>query len=78
MNIVNVQGDEPLIHEDHLKKLIHCFQDPNTNSATVVPQLSNIKNSTKWKSILVKDRNEYALIFLEISYHLLEITTKKI
>ena len=61
--IVNVQGDEPLIHEDHLKKLIHCFQDPNTNFATVALQLPNKKPLSNGKVFLVKDINEYALYF---------------
>ena len=61
--IVNVQGDEPLIHEDHLKKLIHCFEDPNTNFATVALQISTKKKPPHGKVFLVKDINDYALYF---------------
>ena len=61
--IVNIQGDEPLIHEDHLKKLILCFQDPNTNFATVAIQLSNQKHLPNGKVFLVKDINDNALYF---------------
>ena len=61
--IVNIQGDEPLIHEDHLKKLILCFRDPNTNFATVALQLSNLKHLPNGKVFLVKDINDNALYF---------------
>ena len=61
--IVNIQGDEPLIHEDHLKKLILCFRDPNTNFATVALQLSNQKHLPNGKVFLVKDINDNALYF---------------
>ena len=61
--IINIQGDEPLIHEDHLNKLILCFQDPTTNFATVALQLSNQKNISKGKVYLVKDIHNFALYF---------------
>ncbi len=61
--IVNIQGDEPLIHEDHLNKLILCFQDINTNFATVALQLSNQKYLPNGKVFLVKDKNNCALYF---------------
>ena len=61
--IINIQGDEPLIHEDHLKKLILCFQDPNTNFATVALQLSNQKYLPNGKVFLVKDINDNAIYF---------------
>ena len=61
--IVNIQGDEPLIHEDHLKKLILCFEDSTTNFATVALQISNQKKPPHGKVFLVKDINDYALYF---------------
>ena len=62
-HIINIQGDEPLIHEDHLKKLILCFEDSTTNFATVALQLSNQKQPSGGKVFLVKDINDYALYF---------------
>ena len=61
--IVNIQGDEPFIHEDHLKKLILCFEDSTTNFATVALQISNQKQPSDGKVFLVKDINDYALYF---------------
>ena len=61
--ILNIQGDEPLIHEDHLKKLILCFEDSTTNFATVALQISNQKQPSEGKVFLVKDINDYALYF---------------
>ena len=52
-HIINIQGDEPLIHEDHLKKLILCFED---SRQILLLSLFNyrIKKTLPRKSILSK------------------------
>lgn len=34
--VVNVQGDEPFIHQEQLEALKHCFDDASTDIATLV------------------------------------------
>lgn len=61
--ILNIQGDEPILHEDHLKKLILCFKDPTTDFATVALKLSNPKNILDGKVYLVKNIHDFVLYF---------------
>lgn len=34
--IINIQGDEPFIHEDQIREIMHCFDDPTAQIATLV------------------------------------------
>ena len=34
--IINVQGDEPFIAEDQIKQLMQCFNNPQTDIATLI------------------------------------------
>lgn len=34
--VLNIQGDEPFIREEQISKLMHCFDDANTEIATLV------------------------------------------
>ncbi len=61
--IINIQGDEPLLHPDHITKLVDCFNDPKTEFATVAQKLSSNKNLPKDKVFLVKDTFNFALYF---------------
>ncbi|MDR1720768.1 MAG: 3-deoxy-manno-octulosonate cytidylyltransferase [Dysgonamonadaceae bacterium] len=38
--IINVQGDEPFIHENQIRLLQSCFEDPQTQIATLVKPFS--------------------------------------
>lgn len=62
-HIINIQGDEPLLHADHIIKLVDCFNDPKTEFATVAQKLSSNKNLPKDKVFLVKDTFNFALYF---------------
>lgn len=33
--VINVQGDEPFIHSEQIQTVIDCFEDPNTQIATL-------------------------------------------
>ena len=33
--VINVQGDEPFIHRSQLEEIIRCFDDPQTQIATL-------------------------------------------
>jgi|TARA_B110000046_G_scaffold59148_1_gene66382 3-deoxy-manno-octulosonate cytidylyltransferase (CMP-KDO synthetase) len=62
-HIINIQGDEPLLHPDHLIKLMDCFKDSKTEFATVAQELNSYKNLPKDKVFLVKDQLDFALYF---------------
>ena len=55
--------DEPLLHPDHLIKLMDCFKDSKTEFATVAQELNSYKNLPKDKVFLVKDQLDFALYF---------------
>jgi 3-deoxy-manno-octulosonate cytidylyltransferase (CMP-KDO synthetase) len=61
--IINIQGDEPLLHEDHITKLIECFKDSKTEFATIAQKLNLFDNLPKDKVFLVKDTFNFALYF---------------
>ena len=61
--VINIQGDEPLLHEDHITKLIDCFNDSKTEFATIAQKLKSSKNLPKDKVFLVKDTFNFALYF---------------
>lgn len=65
--VINIQGDEPFIHESQIKSLCACFDDANTQIATLgkpftaeqgTEALEN-PNSPK----IVVDNNGYAMYF---------------
>ena len=65
--VVNVQGDEPFIAESQLRTIMVCFEDEQTQIATLVKPFSadcsveQIENPNSPK--VVVDKNGYALYF---------------
>lgn len=65
--VVNVQGDEPFIAESQLRSIMNCFNDEQTQIATLVKPFSEdatfeqIQNPCSPK--VVVDKNSYALYF---------------
>ena len=62
--VVNVQGDEPFIHPEQITTLCHCFDDPETQIATLGKPFESIEaaenpNSPK----IVVDNRGFALYF---------------
>ena len=62
--VVNVQGDEPFIHPEQIVTLCHCFDDPETQIATLGKPFESIEaaenpNSPK----IVVDNRGFALYF---------------
>jgi 3-deoxy-D-manno-octulosonate cytidylyltransferase len=56
--IINIQGDEPFIQPEQLRKLMSCFDNPETQIATLVKPLHNIDdilNPNHVKVVLNKD-----------------------
>ncbi len=57
--VINIQGDEPFIHESQLKLLISCFDHENTQIATLIKKIDNkedIFDINKPKVIINKDK----------------------
>lgn len=62
--VVNIQGDEPFIHESQIRTVVECFEDPTTDIATLgkmFDTLSAAKNPNSPKIIL--DNNNCAMYF---------------
>lgn len=63
--VVNIQGDEPFIHRSQIEAVCHCFDDPQTQIATLGKPFGNdleaIENPNSPK--IAVDRNGYALYF---------------
>lgn len=62
--IINIQGDEPLIDPNQIELLCNCFNDPNTDIATLVKKIESIDvlfNFNTPKVIL--DHNSFAIYF---------------
>lgn len=62
--IINIQGDEPYIDPGQISKLIACFNDSNTQIATLVKKIQNeqeLFNSNSPKVIL--NNNSEAIYF---------------
>jgi 3-deoxy-manno-octulosonate cytidylyltransferase (CMP-KDO synthetase) len=60
--VINVQGDEPFIDTQALKKLLECFQEPAVKVASLMHPLSDdLENPNIVK--VVTDTDNYALYF---------------
>ncbi|MGN1376148.1 MAG: 3-deoxy-manno-octulosonate cytidylyltransferase [Prevotella sp.] len=65
--IINIQGDEPFIHESQIRTVCSCFDDPATMIATLArpftsdADFSDIENPNSPK--LVCDNNGFAMYF---------------
>ena len=62
--IINIQGDEPFIQPDQIHKLMQCFEDKDTDIATLVKQIheeDEIFDENKVKVVL--DSRNFALYF---------------
>lgn len=44
--IINIQGDEPFILPEQITELMRCFDDPNTQIATLVMPFNKVKGCT--------------------------------
>lgn len=62
--VINIQGDEPLIDYRQLNQLVSCFEDPETQIATLAnPNVSteDLLNPNRIKVVL--DQHNFALYF---------------
>lgn len=62
--IINIQGDEPLLHPDQLNVLMECFDVSNTEIATLVIPVTNKEELDNESEVFVTfDRHLTALYF---------------
>lgn len=65
--VINIQGDEPFIHESQIRELCSCFDDSNTQIATLGKPFTKdmgmeaLENPNSPK--IVVDNNSYAMYF---------------
>ena len=61
--ILNIQGDEPLLNDEHLKNLISCFEDKTTSIASLGLQVKHDEILNEGSVYIVLDENNFALYF---------------
>jgi 3-deoxy-manno-octulosonate cytidylyltransferase (CMP-KDO synthetase) len=62
--VINIQGDEPLLEPEQIRCLVSCFDDPNTELATLVMPVSNEGDLYNESEVFVVfDKNRRALYF---------------
>lgn len=62
--VVNIQGDEPFVDPLQIDLLVSCFQNAETQIATLIKKITNqdeLENPNRPKVII--DKNEFALYF---------------
>lgn len=62
--VINIQGDEPFINPDQIDLLAKCFEDKNTELATLINRTDDsnlIQNPNRIKVVI--DKNNQALYF---------------
>lgn len=60
--VLNIQGDEPLLAPEQIKKLVSCFDDKSTDMATLVLPTTK-KEDLESGVFVVFDKNKNALYF---------------
>ena len=76
-HVINVQGDEPFIHQNHLSQLIDCFDDEKTDIATLTMKLNQDTILEEGNVYVVMDHNQFALYFSRFPIPFNEIPKKE-
>lgn len=62
--IINIQGDEPMLHIEHLKLLMSCFDNPGTEIASLIFKVNTQEDLFNKSEVFVTfDKNYNALYF---------------
>lgn len=62
--VINIQGDEPMLHPEQVKSLIHCFDDPDAELATlVIPVTDPLDLENDSEVFVTFDKHHNALYF---------------
>jgi len=63
-HVINIQGDEPLLKQEHLEKLRGCFKEPQTQIATLIQPMRQAEDLTNPNVVkVVVDQQFRALYF---------------
>jgi len=63
-HVINIQGDEPLLHKEHLESLMACFREQETKIATLIQTLAHKEDLTNPNAVkVVVDQKFRALYF---------------
>lgn len=76
--IINIQGDEPFIQQSQIKTVMECFNDENTQIATLgkpFETMEAVQNPNSPKIVI--DNNEYAMYFSRSEIPFVRNTDKK-
>lgn len=62
--VINIQGDEPMLHPDHIASLVECFEDPTAEFATLAVPVTEAKDlAHSGKTFVTFDLNMNAMYF---------------
>jgi len=62
--IINIQGDEPMLHAEHLTQLMKCFDYPDTEIASLIYRVISPEDLNNKSEVFVTfDKNYNALYF---------------
>lgn len=65
--VINIQGDEPYIHPEQINLLAQAFQDKNTQLATLIKPLNNLRDLENPGIIKVSFRNDLRALYFSRS-----------
>jgi len=79
--VINIQGDEPFFESDSIRLISECFEQKETDIATLIKEIDNIKdleNNTVVKAVI--STNNKALYFsrLPLPFHRTDETNNRI
>lgn len=60
--VINIQGDEPLLEPEQIHEILSCFENPETEMATLVMPVKE-QNELESGVFVVKDNKDNALYF---------------
>ena len=62
--IINIQGDEPTLESNQILDLMNCFENPETNIATLVSKVTHAEElNSKTSAFVITDVNMRAIYF---------------
>ena len=62
--VVNIQGDEPMLESNQILELMSCFDNPNTEIATLITKVTETEElNSKTNAFVIYDVNMKAIYF---------------
>ncbi len=79
--IINIQGDEPFFESDSIRLITACFNEKNTEIATLIKKIENIEdleNHSVVKAVISKNNKALYFSRLTIPYYRKDLTENRI